>query len=71
MRKNDPAQPKVCTKHGGDPLPPEAFGKTRYGTLTSWCRKCVAAKSLEIWHKYKPTKISTRISGELNTDHKG
>lgn len=71
MRKNDPTQPKQCTKHKGDSLPPEAFGRTRFGTLTSWCKRCTANKSLEIWHKYKPTKITTRISGTSDTEHKG
>lgn len=70
MRKNDPTQPKACTKCHREKQPGE-FGRTRFGTLTSWCKRCTADKSLEIWHKYKPAKVSTRISGQGETERNG
>ena len=50
-RRNEPDTSKRCTacRHK---LPPEAFGITRYGTLSSWCRICTReAKRLSAWKR--------------------
>ena len=67
-KRNDPKKPKACTKCH-EVKPPRQFNKTRYGTLTSWCRACKNAARLKIWHDYKPTGTSTRISAEAIADY--